>query len=524
MTENAAFLSGRCIRLAWCAVHSTAPALTTPVCRLTLERISIRLRLTIALTLLGFLLFGGYAVFAYGWEVDDLHNATEREVRTLGRSLATSLGNALRDRQRADIDETLHALESLEPKIFVHVHDVEGREIARSKGEPIEPTIDALARRAASSASERVELGRDRYVYAAPLTSDSGAVIGAIVVARVTDDLEADLARTRLRLIIVVVAFVAVTLIAGLLLGTAYITRPLATMLEGIDHVRHGDFQSLVPLARHDEIGALIDEFNAMVEALGHARQRIEHETEARLRLERGLQDIDKMVTIGQLSAGLAHEIGSPLQVLSARGAALLTRSADPETRRQAEILVEQTARITRTVEQLLSFGRRRPAVIAPRDLARPVRTVLELLDGEARRRGVALDLQVDGGDHTIDADEDQLQQIVLNLVRNALAATPSGGRITVRIEAIRASDSGGDQSGRGEVRLIVRDTGPGIPPEMQARLFEPFFTTRASEGGTGLGLAVVRAIVNEHGGAITALSRDGAEFTVSFPARARVA
>ena len=100
---------------------------------------SIRLRFTIALTLLGLLLVGGYAVFAYGWEVDDLDSATEREVLTLGRALATSLGNALRDRQRADIDEMLRALEPLEPKIFVHVHDVDGGEIARSKGDPVDP-------------------------------------------------------------------------------------------------------------------------------------------------------------------------------------------------------------------------------------------------------------------------------------------------------------------------------------------------------------------------------------------------
>src|SRR5262249_6754093 len=95
------------------------------------------------------------------------------------------------------------------------------------------------------------------------------------------------------------------------------------------------------------------------------------------------------------------------------------------------------------------------------------------------------------------------------NLVRNALAATPRGGRITVRVE------SGGEPAA---VRLIVRDTGPGIPPEMQARLFEPFFTTRASEGGTRLRLAVVRAIVTEHRGTIAASSGPGAEFTVSFP------
>jgi signal transduction histidine kinase len=472
---------------------------------------SIRLRFTIALTLLGLLLFGGYAVFAYGWEVDDLHNATEREVLTLGRSLATSLGNALRDRQGADIDETLRALESLEPKIFVHVHDVDAHEIAHSKGDPVDAEVESLARRAATSAQESVKLEDRRFVYSAPLTSDSGEVIGAIVVARVIDDLKADLGRTRFRLIVVVVAFVAVTLVAGILFGTAYITRPLATVLDGIAHVRDGDFKSRVPLARHDEIGALTDEFNAMVATLGEARQRIEHETEARLRLERGLQGIDKMVTIGQLSAGLAHEIGSPLQVLEGRASALSTRSADPETRRQADILVEQTARITRIVDQLLSFGRRRPAVIAPRALERPVKTVLELLDGEARRRGVVLELSVDAADHTIDADEDQLQQIVLNLVRNALAATPGGGRITVRVEAVPE---------QGQVRLIVRDTGPGIPPEMQARLFEPFFTTRASEGGTGLGLAVVRAIVTEHGGTITATSDHGAEFIVSFPAR----
>ena len=476
---------------------------------------SIRFRFTIALTLLGLLLFGGYAVFAYGWEVDDLHNATEREILTLGRSLATSLGNALRDRKRADIDETLHALESLEPRIFVHLHDVDAHEIARSKGEALDSTFELLARRAATSAHETVELDDQRLVYAAPLTSDGHTVIGAIVVARLIDDLKADLRRTRWRLIAVVVAFGAVTMISGVLLGTAYITRPLATMLDGIAHIRAGDFKSRVPLARHDEIGALVDEFNAMVATLGHARQQIDQETEARLRLERGLQGIDKMITIGQLSAGLAHEIGSPLQVLSGRGAALLARSPDPETRRQAEILVEQTARITRIVEQLLSFGRRRPAVIAPCDLARPVKAVLELLDGEARRRGVALDTRFDAADHVIDADEDQLQQIVLNLVKNALAATPSGGRITVRVEAQRAS-----ASEPAAVRLVVRDTGPGIPPEMAARLFEPFFTTRASEGGTGLGLAVVRAIVAEHGGTITATSDGGAEFVVSFPPR----
>lgn len=359
-----------------------------------------------------------------------------------------------------------------------------------------------------NAASSAIGMTVATIVYAAPLTGDGGQLIGAIVVTRALDDLEADLARTRRRLVTVVVAFAAVTMISGLLLGAAYISRPLARLLDGIVHVRTGDFKSRVPLTRHDEIGALVDEFNAMVATLGHARQQIDVETEARLRLERGLQGVDKMITIGQLSATLAHEIGSPLQVLSGRASVLAARSDEPDTRRQAEILVEQTARITRIVEQLLSFGRRRPAVIAPCDLARPVTAVLELLEGEARRRGVALVAEHDTADHTIDADADQLQQIVLNLVRNALAATPTGGRITVRVEAVADA-----------VRLIVRDTGPGIPPELRSKLFEPFFTTRALEGGTGLGLAVVRTIVAEHGGTITASDGPGAEFVVQFRA-----
>jgi signal transduction histidine kinase len=134
---------------------------------------------------------------------------------------------------------------------------------------------------------------------------------------------------------------------------------------------------------------------------------------------------------------------------------------------------------------------------------------VLVLLAGEARRGGVSLRLEIDDGDHVIDADADRLQQVVLNLVKNALAATPQGGSIVVRVEA--TADV---------VRLVVTDTGPGIAVEMQTRLFEPFFTTRASQGGTGLGLAVVRAIAVEHGGSVAVRSEPGrgAEFVASFP------
>jgi signal transduction histidine kinase len=186
----------------------------------------------------------------------------------------------------------------------------------------------------------------------------------------------------------------------------------------------------------------------------------------------------------------------------------------DPEVRRQAELLVAQCERITRVVEQLLSFGRRKAVAIGPCDLGVPVRTVIDLLSGEARRRGVTLGLEVDEGSHEIAGDSDQLQQVALNLVRNALTATPSGGRIIVRVDHV------GDS-----VRLSVRDSGAGIDADTRSRLFEPFFTTHASDGGTGLGLAVVRTIANEHRAKVDVYSEPGcgAEFVVSFPQRGEV-
>jgi signal transduction histidine kinase len=481
---------------------------------------SIRLRITVTLTLIGVVMFGTYAVLAYRGEREDLRTAAIREIRIIGRTLETSLGNALRDRKRADIDESLTTLESIEPNIDIHLHEADGRQIAHSQGAATDQVADRLAARAATARTELTmfepEDDPTRLVFAAPVIDDDGTLIGSMAIVRPVTDLDADLARTRWRLIAIIAAFLAVTMVAGLVLGTAYVTRPVAAVLEGVRQIRHGEFRSPVPGARNDEIGALIDEFNAMVAALAEARGLVEQETEARLRLERGLQGADKLITIGQLSAGLAHEIGSPLQVLTGRAQALVDH-ADPEVRRQGNILVEQSERIARIVEQLLSFGRRRPAVIASCDLGAPVRNVLELLAGEARRRGIQLQFEADGGDHRIQADADQLQQVALNLIKNALAATSQGGTIAVQIEI--PSDGPGDT-----VNLIVRDTGIGIPSEIQGRLFEPFFTTRASEGGTGLGLAVVRAIVDEHGGTILVKSQPGhgAELIASFPRHAQ--
>jgi signal transduction histidine kinase len=478
---------------------------------------SIRLRFTLALTAVGVVLFGTYALWSYFSERDELRAAASREIGIIGSSLETSLRNALRDKQSGDVLETLATLETLAPNLDVYARGPNSIMIAQSQGASLDVTIETLLGRASTTRKETTtfEPPEDpiRLVFAAPLLAEDGTLLGTLAVARPIDDLQDDLSRTRDRLLAMVTVFLFATIAAGMVLGSIHVTRPIARLLEGVRRVREGNFRARVDRKRADEMGLLVDEFNAMIAALAEERTRAETEAEARARLERGLQRVDKLVTIGQLSAGLAHEIGSPLQVLSGRASVLLGH-ADQEVRRQAEQLVGQCGRITEIVEQLLSFGRRKTAVIAPCDLIVPVRAVIDLLGGEARRRGVRLAMEVDGLAHEVDGDRDQIQQVALNLIRNALAATPRDGRVTVRIDRVQDS-----------VRLCVRDTGAGIDPDARSRLFEPFFTTRASEGGTGLGLAVVRAIADEHKAKVDVYSEagGGAEFVVSFPARGEV-
>ena len=344
--------------------------------------------------------------------------------------------------------------------------------------------------------------------------------MGRMVVVRPLDDLRRDSAATRRGIALAVGLFVLITFVLSLLLGSTYIGRPLDRMMQAMSRVRHGDFASTLPVYGLDEVGRLTEEFNIMLKKLMQARQKLEEEEEAKRRLERLLQQADKLVTIGQLSAGLAHEIGSPLQVLNGRARALLAASHNPEeTRRNAEILVTQTDRITKIVGELLQVTRRRTPQLEAVDLAATVRLVADLMQVEAKRRKVSLSVASDPATPRVQGDANGIQQVALNLVANALLATPAGGRVTVTLGRATLADATGVEP-RAAAELVVEDTGCGIAAADRPRIFEPFFTTRAAEGGTGLGLAVVKAIVTEHRGTIRVDSTPGAgsRFAVALP------
>jgi signal transduction histidine kinase len=227
-------------------------------------------------------------------------------------------------------------------------------------------------------------------------------------------------------------------------------------------------------------------------------------------------------MTVGQLASGVAHELGTPLNVIAARAAMLAEGEASvDETKDYARVIGEAADRMTKIIRQLLQFARRKGPRRAPTDLGALVRDALELLEPLAAKRAVELRLDAGAEDAVVDVEVGQIQQVVTNLVMNAMQAMPAGGTVDVAIRTERTTppaDVGGAE--RDCVCLCVEDRGSGIAPEHLPHIFEPFFTTKDVGEGTGLGLAVTYGIIRDHGGWITVEStpREKTIFAVCLP------
>jgi hypothetical protein len=229
-----------------------------------------------------------------------------------------------------------------------------------------------------------------------------------------------------------------------------------------------------------------------------------------RQELERRLVQADKLSSIGLLAAGVAHEVNTPLAVISTYAQMLAKQiSGDAQKAPLLEKIARQTFRASEIVNSLLNFSRTSPTEFVPLDLNKIVRETLTLVEHQFTAAGVQIELSLAEALPRIRGNPGKLQQVFLNLFLNARDAMESGGRLSV-------ATTGGD----GSVRLSVKDSGSGISPENLARIFDPFFTTKGARKGTGLGLSVSYGIVREHAGDIEVQSElgQGALFLLSFP------
>jgi signal transduction histidine kinase len=242
---------------------------------------------------------------------------------------------------------------------------------------------------------------------------------------------------------------------------------------------------------------------------LDESHRALREQTEALFRTEEQLRRADRLSALGELSAGMAHEIRNPLG--SIRGAAEILkdgfRTDDPKAE-FVQILLRETDRLNGIVEEFLGFARPKPPELRETEVNSVIESVLALTAQPARKAGVAVEKRLDPGMGRRDLDPALLQQAFLNIVLNAIQAMPGGGTLTVE-----------SRLRNGAVEVAFTDTGTGITPEGRKRLFSPFFTTKP--GGTGLGLVVTFRIVQNHGGTIEVASEPGkgSTFLIRIPA-----
>jgi signal transduction histidine kinase len=272
---------------------------------------------------------------------------------------------------------------------------------------------------------------------------------------------------------------------------------------------------------RRDEIGDLALEINAMADRLGVARDRLALETNARLGALNQLRHADRLATVGKLASGVAHELGTPLNVVAGRAKMIRTSGeASDNVRRNARIVEEQAERMVRIIRQLLDFARAGQSSVERFDPKRLAEQTLTLVQPDADKRGVRLELTAPAELAELEGDRGQIQQVLTNLLVNAIHAMRKPGTVTLSLEE-RLRQRSETEPARRYVVLHVVDEGIGMAPEVASRVFEPFFTTKEVGEGTGLGLSVAFGIVEEHGGFLeveTAPGR-GSRFSVNLPA-----
>jgi two-component system NtrC family sensor kinase len=243
----------------------------------------------------------------------------------------------------------------------------------------------------------------------------------------------------------------------------------------------------------------------------------IEDVTDAKA-LEAQLIQTEKLAAVGQLVSGVAHELNNPLTSIVGLSEFLIDQPTTTTTERdKLKVIHEQAERAARIVRDLLMFARKGPRELGDVDLTDVTERAASLISYEVRLRKVDLELELAGGLPTVRGDRHQIQQVVLNLLTNAVQAVgdnPAERPRIVRVETAHRDD---------RVLLRVTDSGPGIPEELAPQIFDPFFTTKEPGEGTGLGLSITFGIVEAHGGTIT-VSRapdGGAAFEVTLPAQA---
>lgn len=419
--------------------------------------------------------------------------------------------------------------EALAP-VLASVWDREGESRARemmhvAKAASPHVSIDLEADRGSSGArttQDEVETVAVRK----PLRSD-GHTFGTLVLRRHVPGAKVAISTALETLLFVAIPLAAFAMFVAYVLGEWLVGAPLRRVAEHARHIGEGGLDGRIFVRGSAEVCELKAAINEMSENLALARATAQEEHQRRLEAVNRLRHADRLATVGTLAAGIAHELGTPLNVIALEAQVMERKSGDAERVRSGAALVRsQTARITSIIRQLLDFARRKEPARALEDANDVVASCVSFVAALANARGCTVEIARCDDEVCFDVDRAAIHQVLSNLFVNALDAMPHGGRLVARISrVVRRTGAGGEGGGEAAwVAVAVDDEGVGMDDATRARVFEPFFTTKDVGAGTGLGLSVALGIAEDHGGFIEVESRAGAgtTFTIFLPAASR--
>lgn len=479
-----------------------------------LANLHITLVLTIVLPLL---LISGIGVY-WGLSMMQSHDEEQfqEDLALMAQATKYPLSRALQSGDYVQVNDIITSIFSAGRVYGASVYDQRGDRISKvgvvdSNISESRSAADAVAQGDEVGTYREIE-GEDVFSHFTPLFSEDGRIIGLLQITRERSDFEQrlnDLRENAWWIWSVIGGAILLVAIAGHYGGVGrHVDRLLVTM----NLVRGGNRRVRAELKGPREVQQIASALNGMLESIEQAEHAIHTQKAREARLNQRLQHQEKMAMIGRVAGGVAHELGAPLSVIDGRARILERRAHDEPTRRNLGEIRDQVQRMTRIMRQLLDCFRHSPRVEEGRTtMGALVDGVMEAVAGEAERRGITLEVDNRAPATEIRGDHTRLELAVTNLLRNAFHAAAGYVLMSVR-------------EGPQAIALTVEDDGPGISMEDRDSVFEPFYTTKPAGEGTGLGLSVVRSVMQEHGGSIViGTSRwGGCAVVLQWPRRVR--
>jgi signal transduction histidine kinase len=488
--------------------------------------LKIGTKLTIYLSFIIIVVISGYGYLDILSRRDILTRKMKAEARSTGRTLKLSLERIFQPDEMGYIQGLIDAVSQYERTFGVIVYFQRGKTLFHtpSLGGDLEPFLDLIR----TSIREKRSLEKfHRYKktplfsYAFPLKNVNGEDVGGVSVLQRTSFMEEELRQAKWNIFFIIFLLIGGTVTLVLIGTKRWVTLPISKLIDGVKSLARGNLDQRITLDQGNELAELARAFNRMAVDLKNARNRIIREGEEKLELERRFRQTEKLAIIGQLASGLAHEIGTPLNIILGRAELIKRKLGDQtEMRHSLDTILSQTRRITQIIQQLLGFVRKKKPELKTISISGLMETTLDLLDQQIQKQGIRTSKIFEDPLPLSKGDPDQLQQVFLNIVLNAIQSMPEGGGLHLSVSSKMVSREGlveFDQ--RPYLEIAVADTGKGMEKEVIRNIFTPFYTTKKT--GTGLGLMVTQGILQDHEGWIDVESRvgEGSVFRVFLPA-----